>query len=185
MCDPVTAIMIGSTAISTVGAIQQGQQQKAYNNFQADQANADAAAERGMGEVRAGKIRKAGIVAQGEATAGYAGAGIDTTVGSPLAVKEKLGRNVEEDALTELLTGQRRGRALDVNAQGYRAAGRNAETSSMFSAGASLLGGAAAYMNAGTARDRWIRYTNAENQRALRAGGMGTGMTGTSADPNW
>lgn len=175
MCDPATAMIIGSTAVSTVGAIQQGGQQKRFANYQADQADADAAAEIGMGEVRAGKIRKAGAVAQGEATAALAGAGIDTGAGSGLAVKEKLERNIGEDALSELLTGQRRARALQATAQGYRAAGQNAQTSAMFSAGSSILGGTANYMNSSQARGKWIEMKGSENRRAARAGGGSSG----------
>ncbi len=30
MCDPLTALTVASTAVSTMGELQQGQQQKAY-----------------------------------------------------------------------------------------------------------------------------------------------------------
>jgi GNAT superfamily N-acetyltransferase len=64
MCDPATAMMIGSTGMKVVGGIMEGQQQKAFYNYSADQANADADYERGMGAVRAEKTRKAGRYAK-------------------------------------------------------------------------------------------------------------------------
>lgn len=185
MCDPATAMMIGSTALSVTGAITQGDQQKKFYNHQADQATADAEAERQMGEVRAGKIRKAGALVQSEVTAGYAGSGIDINSGTPVAVGQKVERNIEEDARTELLTGQKRGRALEATAAGHRAAGKNAQTNAMFAAGSSILGGTANYMDYSNNRDRWIRRQNTEDRRSLAAGGMGTGMSGSRSDPNW
>jgi hypothetical protein len=38
MCDPATAMMIGSTGMKVVGGISEGKQQKAYYNYSADQA---------------------------------------------------------------------------------------------------------------------------------------------------
>jgi hypothetical protein len=64
MCDPATAMMIGSTGMKMVGGIIEGKQQEAYYNYSADQANADADYERGMGAVRAEKTRKAGRYAK-------------------------------------------------------------------------------------------------------------------------
>lgn len=176
MCTGAEMLIAGSTAVSALGNLQQGSQANKFYGYKANQAEADAEAERQMGEVRAGKVRKAGALVQSEVRAGYAGSGIDVSSGTPTAVGEKVGRNIEEDALTELLTGQRRGRVLQAEAQGYRASGANAMNSARIGAVTSILGGTASYMNSQQQRDRWIRMGNM---------GMGTGMTGTPYDPNW
>lgn len=160
MCDPGTAMIVGSTALQATGALAQGQQMKSYNNYRADQANADADYERGMGVVRAGKVRKAGRYQQGAVTAGYAGAGVDVNSGTPAAVGERLQRDISEDAVTQLLTGQRRGAQLDAQAAGDRAAGKNAVTNSLLSATSSVFSGG----------ERWI--TSQRAKRRAQASGI-------------
>jgi hypothetical protein len=109
-------------------------------------------------------------------TAGYAASGVNVNEGTPAAVGERLGRDIEEDALTQLLTGQRRGTQLNAQAVGYRGAAKNAMKNAIFGAGGSMLGGTAALMDSNTNRDRWIRLTKGEDartrvERRLRTGG--------------
>lgn len=162
-------IILASTAISALGNLQEGKQAQRFYNYKADQASADAEYERQMGEVRAGKVRKAGAVVQSEVRAGYAGSGVDVNTGTPVAVAQKLERNIGEDAIAQLLTGQRRGQVLEQQASLDRMAGANAKTGGVLAASRSLLGGAAVSMNASTARDKWIRMAQQDFARTKRA----------------
>lgn len=180
MCDGTAAMsgqwsdkmIVASSLLGAYGSVQQGSQASAFYNYKANQAIADAAAERGAGAVRAGKVMKAGRFAQGEVTAAYAGSGIDVGSGSSLAVKEQLQRNISEDATAQLLTGERRARSLEVQAAGDRIAAVNARTSGTLGAARSLLTGAATAMDAENSRSKWIKRSQAEaaRSRALAAG---------------
>lgn len=162
-------IAMASSLVSAIGNIAEGRQAKSFYNYRADQAIADAAYERGMAAVRAGKIRKAGALKQAEVRAGYAGSGIDVNTGTPLVTAERLQRDISEDALAELYTGERRGRVLEAEAQGYRAAGSRAVSGSYLSAGRSMLTGAAAAMDSQTKADKWIRKQALDFQARKRA----------------
>lgn len=176
MCDAsgiTNKMIMASAAVSAIGNLMEGRQAKTYYNYKGDQAVADAAYERGAAEVRASKIRKAGVLQQAEVKAGYAGAGIDVGMGTPLTTAETLQRNISEDATSQLLTGQRRARVLEADAQGYRAAGARAQTSGYLAAGRSLLSGVTASMDAQTKRDKWIRRNATEQttyERVTRTG---------------
>jgi len=146
--------MIGG-AMNAGGALKSGNQQEVFANYKADQAMADAEAERQMGEVRAGKIRKAGKLQVSEARAAGGASGVDVNSGSMVDVGETIQRNVSTDALTELLTGVRRANTLTATAQGYRAQGALAQDAAKATATRSLLSGAA---NAATALYAGNRY---------------------------
>lgn len=145
MCEPATLMMmsIASTAVSTLGALQQGQQQRAYADYQAAQANADAQAERDAAQIHADKIRKMAKTQAGEARAAIAGSGVDVGEGTPVLIDSQIYANAEEDAWTTIFNGNNRGAQLDAQAQGFRISGRNAETASYWNAAGTALGGAA------------------------------------------
>lgn len=145
MCDPLTLTMmtVASTAVSTLGALQQGQQQKAYANYQAAQADADAKAERDAAEIHADKIRKAARQQAGQARAAIAASGVDVGEGTPVDINSSIYSGAEEDAWSTILTGKSKSAQLNAQAQGLRISGDNAETASYFNAAGSALGGAA------------------------------------------
>jgi hypothetical protein len=131
--------------MSAASAISEGKQKKDYANFQANQANADAIAEKEHGIVEAGKIRKQGKYTSAEAASALAGGGVEINAGTALKIDQQIARNTEEDALQQILFGTRKGGRLDQEATGLRAAGKNAQragymkaTGSLLSAGASL-----------------------------------------------
>lgn len=146
MCTGAELFLIGSTVVSAGTQIAQGQQQKKFADFQAAQANADAQAEREAGVVAANKTRKQGKYAQAEAAAALAGSGVEVTAGTPIRIDQQIARNVEEDALQEILFGTRKGERLDQEAVGLRASGKNAARNSLFGAAGSILS-AGATMN--------------------------------------
>ena len=137
-----TATAVGSMAVSAIGALQQGQQQKAYANYQAAQAEADAKAERDAAEIHADKIRKMARRQAGEASASLAGSGVDVGSGTPVDINSSIYANAEEDAWSAILGGKAKGAQLDAQAQGMRISGDNAETASYFNAAGSALSGA-------------------------------------------
>lgn len=160
---------MASSLVSAFGNLSEGAQGQKFYNYKADQAIADAAYERGAATVRAGKIRKAGMIQQSQVKAAYAGSGIDVTQGTPLVSAETLQRNISEDATAQLLTGERKAKVLESEAAGYRAAGENAKSGGIISAGRSILSGAAAGMDAETKKDKWIRKSASEFQARKRA----------------
>lgn len=132
-----------SAGLSAVNQINQGRQAQKFHNFQAEQAQADAQAEREAGQVRADRIRRAARAQAGEATAALAASGVSTGAGTPVKIVQDIETRGESDALQELLTGDRRGRRLDQQADGERASGKNALRTAVWGAGGSLLSTAA------------------------------------------
>lgn len=162
-------IIAASSVLGAVGNLREGKQGANLLGYRANQAEADAAAERGAAAVRATKIRKAGVQAQAEVRAGYGGSGIDVNSGTPLAVGEKLERNIGEDAIAQLLTGERKAAQLQQQAGLDRVSATNTIASSRFAAAKSLLGGVAASMDSTTKRDKWIRAQQIDFQRTKKA----------------
>jgi hypothetical protein len=149
MCTGLEILMIGSTALSAVNQINQGNQQKEFADYQAAQADADAQAEREMGQVRADKVRKAGRAQQSEARAALAAGGMEVGAGTALTIDEKIALSAEEDALQEILYGSRKGARLNQEAQGSRAAGRNARAAGYAGAAGSVLSAGARFYGPG------------------------------------
>jgi len=141
MCGgPELALMMAvSSGVKAIGELLQGKQQKNYYDWQAEQSRADATAEDEAGQVRAEKIRKAGRYQVGEARAALSASGVASDVGTPLKITQQIERNVEEDALSEMLTGTRKARRLESEASGYTVAGENALVNSRYKAAGSLL----------------------------------------------
>jgi hypothetical protein len=136
-------LSVAGGALNALGSIMGGNQQKKYADYKAAQSEADANAEAGMGQVRAGKVRKAGALTLADARAAGGGSGVDVNSGSMLSAGETITRNVGSDALTELLTGNRRAASLRATGQGYTAAGTIAQNAGYMGAGRSLLSGSA------------------------------------------
>lgn len=162
-------IIAGSSLLSAHGNLSEGKSGAQMYGYRANQAEADAVFERGMGEVRANKIRKAGVLAQAEVRAGYGGSGIDVNSGTPLAVAEKLERNIGEDAIAQLLTGEYRARKDEQEAGFDRASASRTISGSRYAAARSLLAGTAALMDSDTKRDKWVRMQQQDFARTKRA----------------
>jgi hypothetical protein len=149
----VETLTVASTAFSAMNQISQGNQQKKYADFQANQAMADAQAEREAGMVRADQVRKAGKSQQSEAKASLAAGGVEVGAGTALTIDQDIYQSSEERAMQEILYGRRSGERLEQEAAGFRAAGRNARTAGYGRAGASILSSGAAYYNTKKARE--------------------------------
>lgn len=159
MADPLTIAIVASTAVTAVGAIQQGmaasaqgaaQQGAMQYNSVVKQQNAELAVQQaGAREVQQRRNARQ-LLAQQRAALAQAGIGVG--FGSALDVEEQSAIRAEMDALNIRYEGELQARGLLAAAQQdvfqgdmARSAGRNAQTASYISAGASLLSGAAQY----------------------------------------
>ena len=139
MCTGMEIFAIASTAMQAMSTISKGNQAQDMANYQAKQANADAQVEREVAQVNADKIRKAAKSQQSSARSALAASGVVADSGTPLVIQGDIIERGEGDALTELLTGARKGQKLDTEAAGLRVAGKNAKAQSRASAFGSLL----------------------------------------------
>lgn len=142
MCTGMEILMAAGTAMSVMGQIQQGQQQREMYNAQAQQTLNDAAYRDDAAKAQAEKIRKAGRAQVGEANASLAASGVKLGEGTPLEVQKTITQNSEEDALSAILSGKRTTAAAQQEAQLLGKAGNNAVENS-------VLGAAGTAMQAG------------------------------------
>lgn len=161
--DPVSALTIGSAAISTVGAISGGMAKSAQANQQAAALDRNAAlADQQATQVYAQSAnREEAQRAQagqqlGAQRAAVAESGFNPNVGSALDTQVQSTRNAELDALQLRYQGILQGSSLEDQAQQDRYAARTARASARnsmlaggISAAASLLGGVASYAKTG------------------------------------
>jgi len=153
---PVVPLLVASTALQVVGAIQQGRaaQTQANAQAQANQYNAkvremQAGIERQQAGRREEQVRRRARQVLGEQRAGLAQAGIGF-MGSALDLTEESATRAEMDALTTRYEGELAAKGLlaDAEAERYEArvnrmAGRNAMTGAYLSAGSAILSGSA------------------------------------------
>lgn len=146
MCDPVTMTF---AAVSAVGAVSQGMAAKQAADGQAKQYELQAATERDNAQAEAEQIRRAGSAARGNTLAALAGAGVTVGQGSALEAERKVVDDYTADEYMAILTGERRGRAMQETAKQTRRAGRDAMRSGFINAGTSLLSAGARGLRAG------------------------------------
>lgn len=155
-------MIMASGALKAVGGLVQANQGAKYLEYQGAQAEADAQAEREIGQVRAGRVRKAGARVNTEALAAQGASGSSVNSGSALAVREYIDRSSENDALMELYGGIARGKSLEATAAGYRSQAGLTRTAGYMGAGNSLLAGAAGAYQAKLASSKWITRRRAD-----------------------
>ncbi|MEJ2895810.1 hypothetical protein RVU96_16775 [Bordetella avium] len=137
--------LAGSTVIGGLSSISQGRQEDQYQREMARQEQEQAAQERDAAVAQAEKIRRAGRQQSAAADAAFAASGVAIGEGTPVLINEQITRDSEEDAYMSILTGERRGRALDTQAALRRQAGSNARSAGIAGAFGSVLRGAASY----------------------------------------
>ncbi len=86
-------------------------------------ARADARAEKAYGQAKAGRIREAGERELGQARGAASASGVKLTSGSVLEAERSITHNVEQDALSAIVTGRNRASALNASAGYYQRAG--------------------------------------------------------------
>jgi hypothetical protein len=140
------ALLAVSAAISAYSAIQQGEQQEEWADYQADQADADARAEEGAAKVEAERIRKLARLQAGEANASLAASGVKLGEGSALNINKDIYARAEEDAVMAAFGGADRKARTLAEADGARIKGKQAANAGMVSAAGTVLQtGATAY----------------------------------------
>jgi hypothetical protein len=164
--DPVTALIVGGTAMRAVGSIVEGNAQS--SNYKSQQSaydyNADVAAENAriawqQAGAREEAQRRRGRAVLGAQAAATAQSGVDVGSGSPLAIAAQSATNAELDALNIRYEGglQARGFAIESENLRYqgRVAGQNAKyarQAGYWGAASSIIGGAANYYGMKAAR---------------------------------
>lgn len=136
----VMFMQVAGTAMSVIGALNQGQQAKDAANYNAQVANNNAIASRQQAEANAAAQQRRARQQIGAARAGYGASGI-TMEGSAMDILESSAAMAELDRQNILYGGE-------IKSQGYQSTaglelmrGENAETGSYFSAGSALLTG--------------------------------------------
>jgi hypothetical protein len=137
------ALTAFSTGVSILGKQHAANGESSALKYQADQATADADAERGAAQVQAIKIRKAGRAQQSQARAALAASGVDVGVGTANTINEQIMKNTEEDALTAILNGNYGAQRKLAQAQGYRTEAENVKNTSKINTLTSALAGGA------------------------------------------
>jgi hypothetical protein len=115
---------------------------------QAKQYELQAATERDNAQAEAEQIRREGSAARGDTLAALAGAGVTVGQGSALEAERKVVDDYTADEYMAILTGERRGRAMQETAKQTRKAGRDAMRAGFINAGTSLLSAGAQGMRA-------------------------------------
>ena len=138
----IPAIQWGATILAAGAAVQQGIETKKYNDYLADQAEADKRTAQSAAEVEAMRIRKQRDKVRADAIAELASSGVDVNSDTALRIDQQIVRDSEEDAYLSLAGGVDRAKRLDAEAQGYRISGKQARNAGFVNAGASLLKGA-------------------------------------------
>lgn len=162
MCELTTMLMIGSTVMGGVGAVQQGNAAAASANYNAKVADMNAkiaerqardAVERGAVEEQQQRMKTSAIL--GQQKAAMAANGVDLKFGSPLDALVDTATMGELDALTIRANTYREERDIrqaGLNAQGQaglmRAEAKNSKTAGFLNGFSTVLsGGAGAYTN--------------------------------------
>lgn len=112
--------------VSSVGALSRGVSEFAYSRYQAKAAGADARAELDAAQAQAEKIRRGTRGAVSDARAGVVAAGATLDSGSALTLEQDINQRGESDALTAILTGDRKAANQRRLAAQYRTSGVNA-----------------------------------------------------------
>lgn len=139
----IPAIQWGATILAAGAAVQQGIETKKYNDYLADQAEADKRTAQSAAEVEAMRIRKQREKVRSDAIAELASSGMDVNSDTALKIDQQIVRDSEEDAFLTLAGGVDRSNRLAAEADGYRIAGKQARTAGFVRAGTSLLSTAA------------------------------------------
>ena len=137
-----TVLQIIGTAVSVIGALNQGQQQQDSSEYNAAVARNNATASRQQAEANAAAQQRRARQTIGAMRAGYGASGVGLE-GSALDVLESSAAMAELDRQNILYGGELRAQGYESTAGLELMRGENAVTGSYFSAGSALLGGVA------------------------------------------
>lgn len=139
MCTGATVALLAAAAIGTGTAIYSGQQQKAAMKYQADQAEADAIAEKGAAQVRAEKIRERARAQAAAAKAAIAASGVNVNSETANLINEDIIKRGEMDAETGVTDSLDAAARLRAQATSLRISGSSAQTAGYANAASTAL----------------------------------------------
>lgn len=159
MAQAALAAQVIGTVVSTVGAIKQGNAERAMANSQAAQLEQRAGQDRARAQLAAAEERRqADIVSSRARALVAAGSGDTTDVGSQ-DILSGIGSEGEYRSLTQLYEGEERAKSNQYQASVARTEGKVKKQASMFAAASNLMGGASSiydkYAPAGGKKDVW------------------------------
>lgn len=130
-------LLAGGTAISAVGAIQQGNAQQSMANYQAGLAERRADEERALGIRKSQELRRRGrmAISRARAVGAASGGGIDYEGIADLDAETEI------RAMGAIWEGDAKSDELRQDARVRRASGRQARSASYFNAASTILGG--------------------------------------------
>lgn len=161
-------------AILSVAAQQQaGREREATANYQAEQAQADALAERDQGELNASAIRRQGRKQLASANVALAASGLGLESPGAININEDINRSAELDARNAILTGQRRSDNLNASAQALRIGGKQARDAANVNSVTTLLSSASSYGSS----SGWFKSNNTNTTNTQRPTYMDAGTT--------
>jgi hypothetical protein len=147
MCDPGTAFLVGSTALSAVGSLQQGMATATALEHNAAVADQEAANERMKSDFEARQQRRRVRRLMGSQRAAYGRSGV-TASGTPLDVLADTAGEAELERLVILRNGEVAAIGFENKAAGLRSQAGAARTAGIIGAAATIAGGAyAGYSN--------------------------------------
>lgn len=142
------ALTAASSAVGAVGSIQEGRAQKGMAEYNADVYEQNAVAATNKAAFDATRQREVARKILSSHRATWGASGVTVNSGSPLLDMEELAAEAELDAQAIEYTGKIESMQGRSKAALSRLQGKQAETSSYFKAGTSLLGGASSISGA-------------------------------------
>lgn len=170
MCEPTTIIMGVTAVLGAYSQVQQGKAAEAMGDYQQEQAQADAAAERGAAQVEAELIRKKARATVGAATAQMAASGLDVTAdGTATEINKTIYQSAEYDAQMGIFGANDKANHINAQGEADKIAGQVKKDAGYIGA-VTTLGSAASQMD-------WKSMAGAGSGAASGVGSSGAGYT--------
>ncbi|MCU0950797.1 MAG: hypothetical protein MUC68_06960 [Burkholderiaceae bacterium] len=135
--------MAAAAVASAYSSYEQGRQEEANRNYQAQLADVQAQEARSAARAAAAETREEGDRTRGAARATYAAGGVSGDAGTPIVIDQDIAARAEEDALAQILQGEARGRGADAEAAFMRAQAKQSRRRANVQTGVSLFRAAA------------------------------------------
>lgn len=136
-------LLAASTAVSTVGALQQASAQQAMYDYQADMANKQGELAELQARQEAAEVTKQEIATKSKQRAQAAAMGVDLSSGSFMDILNETASQAQKEREDILRRGALNKASYQAEASGYSAASSSTSSSKWWKAGSTLLGGAA------------------------------------------
>jgi len=173
MCDPVTALAVGSTVLQAYSQFEQGQTAKATARFNAREQENQAVETRNAGTIEENKLRRETSELRERQRSQLAANGVDVNTGTALSLQEDTTTIGEVDALRIRSNVDNRATSLERSAEVTKIQGDNAARAGIIGAGSTLLSGAGKAFSGtgGNVNSKWF----GPNSSAVTGGGIGGG----------